>query len=88
MKVSVSKPSKDDLEKLGVFTWPIWTCGPSRFAWSYDETETCYILEGRATVSTPEGDVEFGAGDLVIFQPGLSCTWTVHEAIRKHYEFS
>jgi uncharacterized cupin superfamily protein len=38
----------------------------------------------------PEGSsdfVEFGAGDLVVFPKGMSCTWEVSEAVSKHYNF-
>jgi uncharacterized cupin superfamily protein len=32
--------------------------------------------------------VEIGAGDLVVFPDGMSCTWEVFEAVDKHYSFS
>ncbi len=81
-------PTAEQLEQLGVSAWPIWSCGVSSFPWTYDERETCLLLEGDVTV-TPEGGapVRFGAGDLVEFATGLSCTWTVHAAVRKHYRF-
>ncbi len=81
-------PAAEQLEQLGVSAWPIWSCGVSTFPWTYDEPETCLLLEGDVTV-TPEGGtpVRFGAGDLVAFAAGLSCTWTVHAAVRKHYRF-
>ena len=84
----VHQPDHDRLAELGVSDWPVWGCEVSRFPWTYEETETCYILEGRVTV-TPEGGepVTIGAGDLVTFPAGLSCTWDVHEPIRKHYRF-
>ena len=74
--------------QLGIADWPIWTCGVSCFPWTYDEQETCLLLEGDVTV-TPEGGqpVRFGAGDLVVFAAGLSCTWDVHAPVRKHYRF-
>ena len=31
--------------------------------------------------------VEFGAGDLVVFPKGLSCTWDVVVGVDKHYNF-
>ena len=60
----------------------------STFPWTYDEQETCLLLEGDVSV-TPEGGepVRFGAGDLVVFAAGLSCTWEVHAPVRKHYCF-
>lgn len=29
----------------------------------------------------------FGAGDLVVFPRGMSCTWKISTAVRKHYSF-
>ncbi|BBA35425.1 uncharacterized protein sS8_3488 [Methylocaldum marinum] len=80
---------EDRLKALGVRQWPIWSKEPSEFPWTYDETETCYLLEGRVIV-TPKGgeSVEFGKGDLVIFRAGLKCTWKILETVRKHYNFS
>lgn len=89
MEIKVThNPPREELEKLGVFSWPIWTKEPSEFPWSYDVPETCYFLEGRVVV-TPDGGepVEVGAGDLVTFPQGLSCTWKVIEPVRKHYNF-
>ena len=47
-------PPEDRLEKLGVRSWPIWTKEVSTFPWTYDSSETCYLLEGEVVV-TPEG---------------------------------
>ena len=82
------KPATDKLDKLGVKNWPIWEKEESEFPWHYDETETCLLLEGDVTV-TPDGGqpVRFGAGDLVTFPQGMSCTWKIHKAVRKHYRF-
>jgi uncharacterized cupin superfamily protein len=87
MKIEVRKPTPEDLQTLGALRWPIWTCGVSRFDWSYDEKETCYLLEGRVTVEAEGQSVSFGAGDLVVFPQGLSCVWNVQEPVRKHYRF-
>ena len=82
-------PVKGRLEELGVLLWPIWTKEVSRFPWHYDDTETCYFLEGEVIV-TPEGGepVEMGSGDLVIFPKGMKCTWEIRENVNKHYNFS
>jgi uncharacterized protein len=82
------QPPSDQLERLGVSRWPIWTKEVSTFPWTYDEQETCYLLEGRVTV-TPEGGepVTVAAGDLVTFPAGMTCTWEVTEPVRKHYLF-
>ncbi|GAB4215084.1 MAG: cupin domain-containing protein [Synechococcales cyanobacterium] len=82
------QPSPERLERLGVMSWPIWTKEPSTFAWTYDQSETCYVLAGEVTVTTSDGQaVSVGAGDLVTFAAGLSCVWHVHAAVRKHYTF-
>jgi len=88
-RIEVNKtPAEEQLSKLGVKSWPIWTKEPSTFPWTYDEPETCYFLEGDVVV-TPEGEppVRVGKGDLVTFPAGMSCTWEVREPVRKHYRF-
>lgn len=85
--VEIRKVSAEEKLNLGIDAWPIWACEASTFDWHYDEDEDCYILEGQVTVKTPAGDVRFGPGDYVSFPKGLSCTWTVTKAVRKHYRF-
>ncbi len=81
-------PSPMKLDVMGVDVWPIWKKEVSTFPWTYDQSETCYILEGRVIV-TPDGGkpVELGRGDLVTFPAGMSCTWEILEPIKKHYSF-
>jgi uncharacterized cupin superfamily protein len=86
MKIDIQKPDKQDLEKRGVLSWPIWEKEVSRFDWHYDSIEECYLLAGRVVVETEDGGkVEFGKGDLVTFPRGLSCVWDIREPVRKHY---
>jgi hypothetical protein len=81
-------PTPERLAALGVRSWPIWTKETSSFAWSYDEEETCYFLAGDVVVTPAAGaPVRIGAGDLVTFPVGLSCTWDVRVPVRKHYRF-
>ncbi|NJL01700.1 MAG: cupin domain-containing protein [Spirulinaceae cyanobacterium SM2_1_0] len=82
------QPSAERLQALGVSSWPIWSKEVSEFPWTYDETETCYLLAGRVVV-TPLDDepLTLTAGDLVTFPAGLSCLWQVIEPVRKHYSF-
>ncbi|KAF3628797.1 putative endoplasmic oxidoreductin-1-like [Capsicum annuum] len=66
-----------------------WGCPPSKFPWTYSAKETCYLLKGKVRVY-PDGSnqaVEIGAGDLVEFPKGMSCTWDVSEEVDKHYKF-
>ena len=81
-------PKEEELKKLNVFNWPVWTKEISEFPWSYDTSETCYFLEGEVVV-TPDGGepVEIGKGDLVTFPAGLSCAWNIKKDVRKHYKF-
>mgnify|MGYP006285673213 CR=1 FL=1 len=83
----VSSPDEDKLHKLDVFNWPIWEKEASEFPWTYDETETCYLLEGEVTVTADGESTSFQKGDLVTFPQGLSCTWTIHKPVKKHYRF-
>lgn len=77
------------VEVMGIYEWPIWSKEVSTFPWTYDRNETCYFLEGEVVV-TPDGGepVEMGAGDLVTFPRGMSCTWEIKQDVKKHYNFS
>jgi hypothetical protein len=80
-------PSPAKLEVMGVYGWPIWQKDASTFPWTYDSDETCYLLAGEVTVTPAGGDpVTFAAGDLVSFPAGMSCTWEIHAAVKKHYK--
>lgn len=80
--------SQEMLDTLGVSQWPIWTKEASEFPWTYDESETCYLLEGDVMVTPEVGEaVRFGKGDLVTFPAGMSCTWKIIADVRKHYQF-
>ena len=86
-RITVEKPSESQISNLKIKSWPIWTKEKSKFDWHYDEPETCYFLSGDVTVKTDRGEIRIGKGDLVTFSKGLSCTWEVHQAVRKHYRF-
>ena len=88
MEIKVQKLNQEQLNNLGVFDWPIWTKEVSRFPWSYDSTEECYLLEGDVTVQTKDGKcVSFSKGDFVTFPKGLACTWNIKIPVKKHYNF-
>ncbi len=82
-------PSPMKLEVMHVDSWAIWSKEVSSFPWQYEQTETCYILEGEVIV-TPNGSepVTLKAKDLVTFPKGMSCHWQVIKPIKKHYQFS
>jgi uncharacterized cupin superfamily protein len=81
-------PSEEKLQQLGIKSCPTWSKEPSTFPWSYSQTEIAYILQGEVQVTPKGGEaVSFGAGDLVIFESGLECTWHVIKPLKKHYLF-
>ena len=89
MSILVTSPcTETTIQELGIKNWPIWTCDVSSFNWTYEDQETCLLLEGEVTV-TPEGGtpVQFGAGDLVVFPAVMDCRWDVHNTVSKHYRF-
>ncbi|MBN1950210.1 MAG: cupin domain-containing protein [Bacteroidales bacterium] len=69
-------------------SWGIWSKEVSEFPWFYSDRETCYILEGEAEAFDKKGNhIKFKAGDMVMFEEGLECTWKITRAIRKRYKF-
>lgn len=88
MKVEVKKPSKKELEDLGVKKWPIWEKEESVFEWSYDDKETCYFLEGDVEIRLADNSItKIISGDLAIFPKGLKCSWHIKKKVKKHYKF-
>jgi len=88
--VVISQPDSTFLEQKGVWDWDIWGCPASKFPWTYGSSESCYILQGQVTVTPTNGQsppATFGKGDYVTFPAGMSCTWDVKEAVKKHYMF-
>ncbi|MEJ2702580.1 MAG: cupin domain-containing protein [Sedimentisphaerales bacterium] len=83
--IIVKKPS--DQEAATCKAWPTWKCEPKTFDWAYTEKETCLLIEGKVTVTDGKDSVSFGPGDLVVFPVDLECTWNVHEAVTKYYNF-
>jgi uncharacterized protein len=82
------QPSQERLTELGVKNWGIWQKEVSKFPWVYDESETCYFLEGDVIVTPDDGEaVAMGKGDLVTFPAGMACTWEIRSDVKKHYKF-
>jgi hypothetical protein len=83
--MTVKKPTPEEVNTAS--SWGAWSKEPSQFPWFYDEKETCYILEGEASVTDSAGHtIRFGSGDWVEFEEGLTCTWIIHKTIRKRYK--
>ena len=87
--IVVRKATDADFAKLGIRSWPTWGCGVSKFPWTYGDSETCYVIKGKVTVTPSGGEpVSIEAGDIATFPEGMSCTWDVTEAISKRYTFN
>eukprot|EP00537_Pseudo-nitzschia_pungens_P018849 CAMPEP_0172410744 /NCGR_PEP_ID=MMETSP1061-20121228/77039_1 /TAXON_ID=37318 /ORGANISM="Pseudo-nitzschia pungens, Strain cf. pungens" /LENGTH=145 /DNA_ID=CAMNT_0013146937 /DNA_START=527 /DNA_END=964 /DNA_ORIENTATION=+ len=85
----ISQPDDNFLKEKGVFSWGTWGCGVSKFPWTYGQSESCYLLAGKVTVTPSDGrqPATFGKGDYVTFPADMSCTWDVTEAVQKHFVF-
>ena len=84
--ITVEKPTPDQVAEFR--SLPTWDKAVSTFPWTYDIRERAYVLEGEVEVTTDDGQsVAFGAGDLVTFPRGTSCTWRVKKPFRKHYRY-
>jgi uncharacterized cupin superfamily protein len=86
-KVIIEKLSEYQLKQKGVFNWPVWEKEVSRFDWTYEGDEECYILEGEIDVITDEGTFHIEPGDFVTFKSGLDCFWDIKKPLKKHYNF-
>ncbi len=86
-KVSVANDAT--VAALGCKVWPMWGCEASKFPWTYEETEVCYLLKGNVVVTDDKTGEQMAvsAGDVALFPGGMSCTWDVSEAVSKHYSF-
>ena len=52
MTITITSPcSQSTIKDLEIGQWPIWSCEPSTFPWTYDEQEICLLLEGDVTVT-------------------------------------
>ena len=84
MFVKIATKSEIQLSK----NWGIWEKEVAEFDWEYSNKETCFIIEGEAEVTAENGEkISFKAGDLVVFNAGLKCTWKITKNIRKKYKF-
>ena len=82
----ISPCSASFIIQHGVKSWPIWESEPRKFEWRYEEKEVCLILNGHATLKTKENNIyHVKSGDLVTFPKNLTCIWTIHKTIKKHY---
>ena len=80
------KPTQVEIDNTA--NWGTWSKEISTFPWQYDDMETCFILEGKATVKDQMGNsLTFEKGDMVQFEQGMECTWEITSDIRKKFMF-
>lgn len=87
MNIQIRKISDQEIEKLGIKNWPVWSKEVSEFDWYYDSNEMCYFIEGEVIVKTLEKEYKIKEGDFVIFPRGLKCKWIIKKPVKKHYNF-
>ena len=84
--ITVEKPDSIQLEEIKA--WPIWQKEPCFFDHDQVKSESFYIVEGNAILTTDSaGATEISPGDLVTVQSGQIVKWEVREAVTKHYTF-
>ena len=66
MKMKKKIPTEEDLNRLDVESWGTWSKEVSEFDWSYDDTETCYILDGEVEVIISNKPIQLKKGEIVI----------------------
>lgn len=49
------QPNLEKLQQLGVCSWANWTKEASKFSWTYDCQETCYLFGAEVTVTRDNG---------------------------------
>ena len=87
MKIKITRPDDAFIMDKSVRKWPIWEKEVSKFPWTYDSVEECFIIEGEIIVETATETVTIHPGDFVIFPAGLSCVWDIRKPVRKYYNF-
>lgn len=85
-EIRIERITGRDVKERGIDRWDIWEKDPSEFEWAYTNEEHCFIIEGKATITTEDGSVGIKKGDYVVFPVGLRCRWKVTEGIRKYYD--
>lgn len=87
-RIKVEPMDLKEAKELGIDNWSEWSCEISTFDWYYDDSETCYIIEGDVIVTTADEKVHIRENMLVTFPKGLECVWEVRKPLRKMYTFN
>jgi uncharacterized cupin superfamily protein len=65
----------------------VWECQPGGWQATREDTEVCYIVSGRATITDGQTGTAFevSSGDVIVQPKGWSGRWEVTDTIRKVY---
>ncbi len=87
-KISIKHaPVEKDPRDRDASEWGEWTLDQGRFTRHYGSDETCYIMEGEASIASGDGSrLEIRGGDVVSVPSGSCCTWIVRKRIRALYK--
>ncbi len=85
--VKIEKLSDEQVAERGIRSWPVWEKEESRFQWTYNTEEQCFITEGEVIIETENDNYILHPGDFVVFEKGLACVWDIRAAVKKHYHF-
>lgn len=86
-KIIIKKLTDREFEQRKINSWPIWEKEISKFPWTYDKDEECFILEGEITVYVNSKTYHIKKSDFVFFPKGLSCVWEIKKEVKKYYNF-
>jgi len=85
MKIEIDRPDLDELEEMGVESWPVWEHDEEKLELFYDKTEMSYIIKGEATIVTEFETLTVKPGDFITIPAGSECIWDIDIAISKYY---
>jgi uncharacterized protein len=82
------QPTSEDLQALGVFSWPTHSKATSQFTEHYVARKACYLLEGEVLLTPAWGKPALiQKGDLVTLFAGMSCHWDIKQSVKMRYSY-
>lgn len=86
-EIIIKQLTANEFEQKEIMEWPIWEKEISKFPWTYDQDEECFIIEGEIIVYVNDKIYNIKASDFVFFPKGLSCVWEIKKEVKKYYNF-
>jgi len=85
--IEKKRMTQEEVDKRGISSWGVWEKEPSEFDWEYTSEEHCFIIEGKAVITSGNTTEVIEEGDYVIFPVGMKCNWKVKRSLKKYYNF-